>query len=184
MDNGQEAPERFKAPQPQLFQLIIEGILGGTLQWGLIVIGVLVAVAMELLGISSLPVAVGMYLGLSTATPIFLGGLVRWATDRMRNVSASEAETETSPGVLLASGYIAGGTLCGLLLGMFYMVWPKGLDVLNITGRYSSHYAKGETAPSKLVALGAFAVLIGVLLWIGKRKSPELGERQGNEASG
>src|SRR5262249_56184073 len=87
MDNGEKAPERFKAPQPQLFQLIIQGILGGTLEWGLVTVGVLVAVAMELLGISALPVAVGMYLGLSTATPIFLCGLLRCASDRLRRLS-------------------------------------------------------------------------------------------------
>ena len=84
----------------------------------------LIAVAMELMGISALPVAVGMYLGLSTATPIFVGGLLRWLTDRWRGESASEAETETSPGVLLSSGYIAGGTLCGLLIGFLVMLLP------------------------------------------------------------
>src|SRR5262249_56457062 len=96
-----------KAPQPQLFALIIEGILGGKLEWTFVIIGALIAIAMELLRVSSLPVAVGMYLGLSTATPIFFGGLLRWLTDRLRGVGASEAETETSPGVLLSSGYIA-----------------------------------------------------------------------------
>src|SRR5262249_59663089 len=109
------------APQPQLFALIIQGILQGKLEWGLVIVGVLVAVAVELLGMSALPVAVGMYLGLSTATPIFIGGMLRWLTDRWRGVSGSEAETETSPGVLLSSGYIAGGTLCGLLYGFLLM---------------------------------------------------------------
>src|SRR5262249_61484209 len=104
---------------------------GGTLEWGLVTVGVPVAVAMELLGISALPVAVGMYLGLSTATPIFLGGLLRWASDRWRGVSASEAETETSPGVLLSSGYIAGGTLCGLLLGFVVMLRAGPLKSLH-----------------------------------------------------
>src|SRR5205823_5046511 len=61
-------------------------------------------------------VPVGMYLGLDNATPIFVGGLLRYATDRLRGGQLSEAETETSPGVLLSSGYIAGGTLCGLLI--------------------------------------------------------------------
>src|SRR5204863_3683947 len=54
MDNGQPAPERFKAPQPQLFQLITEGTLGGQLEWGLVVFGVLVAVVIELMGVSAL----------------------------------------------------------------------------------------------------------------------------------
>jgi putative OPT family oligopeptide transporter len=173
MDNEAEAPERFKAPQPQLFALIIEGILGGKLEWGLVVIGVLVAVAMELLGISALPVAVGMYLGLSTATPIFLGGLLRWLTDRWRGVSASEAEMETSPGVLLSSGYIAGGTLCGLLIGFLIMLLPKKfITALQVGGQwFGDAYAKGETDPAKIVAVVMFLILAAILLWVGTRKT-------------
>ena len=77
--------------------------------------------------LGALPVAVGMYLRLGTATPIFVGGLLRWLTDRSRGVSASEAETETSPGVLLSSGYIAGGTLCGLLIGFLVMCLSRAV---------------------------------------------------------
>jgi uncharacterized oligopeptide transporter (OPT) family protein len=171
MDTGDRAPEPFKAPQPQLFQLIIEGILGGDLEWGLVITGVLIAIVMELMAISALPVAVGMYLGLGTATPIFFGGLVRWVTDRWRGVSASEAETETSPGVLLASGYIAGGTLCGLLYGFMVMLLSKGfIDALKLGSRFGEEYADGETVAAKLIALAAFAGLAAVLLWIGTRK--------------
>jgi putative OPT family oligopeptide transporter len=171
MDNGAEAPDRFKAPQPQLFALIIEGILGGKLEWVLVIIGVLVAIVIELMGISALPVAVGMYLGLSTATPIFFGGMLRWLTDRWRGVSASEAETETSPGVLLSSGYIAGGTLCGLLIGFLYMLLPREtMDGLNWGLMYlGKEYGENE---AKLVAVAAFAFLAVVLFWVGSRPTP------------
>src|SRR5207253_2155467 len=147
-----------------LFALLNEGILGGKLEWGLVITGVLIAVVMELMGISSLPVAVGMYLGLGTATPIFFGGVLRWATDRLRGVSASEAETETSPGVLLSSGYIAGGTLCGLLWGFIVMAASVGFlglptdlkDQLNV----GEHITKGweERPEAKVLALVAFGV--------------------------
>jgi len=184
MDSGDESPERFKAPQPELFQLIIEGILGGKLQWGLVITGVLVAVAMELMGISALPVAVGMYLGLSTATPIFFGGMLRWATDRMRGGATSEAEAETSPGVLLASGYIAGGTLCGLLYGLVYMGANTGflgmstefIKKLNLSPQFGPDYSAEDALGPKLVALAAFGVLAVIMLWIGSRKTSELGE--------
>ncbi len=119
MDNGADAPKGFSAPQPQLFQSIITGILGGTLEWGLFIIGVLIAITMELARVSALPFAVGMYIPLSSSTPIFIGGLLRWLTDRLRGGTASEVEAETSPGVLLSSGYIAGGTLCGLIIAFF-----------------------------------------------------------------
>jgi len=168
MDNGAKAPERFKAPQPQLFQIITEGILGGRLHWGLVITGVLIAVALELMGVSALPVAVGMYLGLSTATPIFVGGLLRWLTDRWRGVSASEAESETSPGVLLSSGYIAGGTLCGLLIGFAVMLLPKGAMETIDFGEYVKGYE--DSAGAKIIALVMFALLGAVLLWVGSRK--------------
>jgi uncharacterized oligopeptide transporter (OPT) family protein len=170
MDNGAKAPERFKAPQPQLFQIITEGILGGRLHWGLVITGVLIAVALELMGISALPVAVGMYLGLSTATPIFAGGLLRWLTDRLRGVSASEAETETSPGVLLASGYIAGGTLCGLLIGFLVMLLPSAVMESIDLGQFIKDYA--DSTEAKIVSLVMFAGLGAVMLWVGSRKQP------------
>lgn len=183
MDNDEPAPDRFKAPQPELFQLIIEGILGGRLQWALVITGALIAVVMELMGVSALPVAVGMYLGLGTATPIFIGGILRWITDRLRGVSASEAETETSPGVLMSSGYIAGGTLCGLLLGFLVMAvnyfsaeWI--LKALNLGQWFGKEYADGEAVSAKVVSVVAFLVLAGILLVVGTRKSPELGADQ------
>jgi putative OPT family oligopeptide transporter len=172
--DGADAPERFKAPQPQLFALINEGILTGKLEWTLVILGALVAIMLELMGISALPVAVGMYLGLSTAVPIFIGGMLRWLTDRWRGVSGSEAETETSPGVLMASGYIAGGTLIGLLLGFLNMD-QRLIDWLN-RGRFFDQYFGGEkdayigSVMAKLVAVAVFAVLAAVLLRIGSRK--------------
>jgi putative OPT family oligopeptide transporter len=180
MDNGRKAPTPFKAPQPQLFAIIIEGILGGKLEWSLVAAGALIAVTLELMGIGALPVAVGMYLGLGTATPIFIGGLLRWATDRMRGVSSSDAETETSPGVLLASGYIAGGTLCGLLFGFLvmgasvqFMGLPEDLtDQMN----YGEHwFGKGwdVTPNAKLLAIAAFGCLALILLVIGRMRSAE-----------
>jgi len=178
MDNGQDAPKSFSAPQPQLFSLIIQGILGGTLEWGLVVIGVLIALALELAGVSALPFAVGMYLPLSSSTPIFVGGMLRWVTDRLRGVSASEAETETSPGVLLSSGYIAGGTLCGLIIAFFAFLPDKFNEALDLGRHFGKEYL--ESTNAKLVALAMFAALAAILAWVGARKTPvetnEIGE--------
>jgi uncharacterized oligopeptide transporter (OPT) family protein len=131
MDNGTDAPREFTAPQPRLFANIIEGILGGTLQWSLIITGVMIAVVLELCGVSALPVAVGMYLSLGSTTPIFVGGMMRLVADRLRGTPKTEAETETSPGVLLASGYIAGGTLCGLIIAFFAFLPESFNQALN-----------------------------------------------------
>jgi hypothetical protein len=183
MDDGEEASEKFKAPQPELFALIIKGILGGNLEWALVITGVLIAVALELMGVSALPVAVGMYLGLSTAMPIFIGGLVRWLTDRWRGVSASEAESETSPGVLLSSGYIAGGTLCGLMIGFVAMV-PGALNTINVGGAVLGRALKPDAKISdqteafmnspeaKVIAVLIFLLLAAILFRIGTRKEP------------
>jgi putative OPT family oligopeptide transporter len=178
MDNGDKAPEKFKAAQPQLFSLIIKGILGGTLEWTLIIAGALIAVALELLGVSSLAVAVGMYLGLDNATPIFVGGLLRYATDRMRGGQLSEAETETSPGVLLSSGYIAGGTLCGLLIA--FVSITGATKVFDLSKYFGEGY--DESAEAKLLAVAVFLVMAAILFVIGTKKSPELDDQTRVEA--
>ncbi|MHB1426858.1 MAG: OPT family oligopeptide transporter [Gemmataceae bacterium] len=165
MDNDQNAPEPFDAPQPQLFALLIEGILGGKLEWSLVVLGVFIALAMELAGVAALPFAVGMYLPLNATSPIFVGGMLRWLADRLRGKPVSEVDTETSPGVLLSSGYIAGGTLCGLIIA-FFVFLPKGFnDALDLS-RYVG------TANPKITALVMFLILNVILLWIGARKTP------------
>jgi putative OPT family oligopeptide transporter len=118
-DEGAEV-HRFRAPKAQLMSLITDGILRGKLPWSLVLLGVSIAVVLELCGVPSLPFAVGVYLPLSSSTPIFAGGLVRYVADRysQRNASGpvSETESDSSPGVLLATGYIAGGAIAGVLI--------------------------------------------------------------------
>lgn len=172
MDNDKEAPKAFTAPQPQLFASIAEGILGGTLEWGMVIFGVLIAVTVELMGISALPFAVGMYIPLSSTTPIFVGGLLRWLADRIRGKPASEVESETSSGVLLSSGYIAGGTLCGLIIAFFRFLPSRFNDSLDLR-RYLGEGWKSLDLPGpKLAALFAFAVVAAILLVVGARKFP------------
>lgn len=105
---------KFGAPKAQLFRLIIDGSLGGNLPWGLVLIGVFLAITMELVGVSSLPFAVGLYLPIETSAGIFIGGIVRWLANRKQK-DVSEADAEFSPGVLMASGLIAGGSITGVV---------------------------------------------------------------------
>jgi len=123
LPSGQSVP-KFTAPKATLMSYIIKGILSGELPWGLVLLGVMTSIVLELSGIPSLAFAVGMYLPLSTSTPIFAGGMVRWGVDRYlrqkpENIRLSEeamaAKTDQSQGVLLASGYIAGATLAGVV---------------------------------------------------------------------
>jgi putative OPT family oligopeptide transporter len=106
--------KKYDAPKAQLFRLIIDGTLGGTLPWGLVLIGVFIAIMLELAGLSSLPFAVGLYLPISTSAGIYAGGLVRWLVDRKRK-NESSSEAEFSPGMLMASGLIAGGAILGVV---------------------------------------------------------------------
>jgi len=115
---------KFSAPKATLMSYIIKGILSRQLPWGLVLLGVMIAITLELSHIPSLAFAVGVYLPLSASSPIFVGGLVRWMVDRYlakkpENQGLTEeemtAETDKSQGVLLSSGYIAGATLAGVI---------------------------------------------------------------------
>lgn len=120
---------KFDAPKAQLFRLIIDGTLGGNLPVGLVLIGVMLAILMELVGVAALPFAVGLYLPIATSAAIFIGGIVRWLVDRRRK-DASAAEAEFSPGTLMASGLIAGGAIAGVISSFLNAADPNGPWVL------------------------------------------------------
>jgi putative OPT family oligopeptide transporter len=106
------------APQARLMATVINGILSRKLPWGLVLLGVSLVLAIELLGIRSLTFAVGAYLPIGTTLPIFAGGVVRWLVDqavKKAGGDAAEAESEISPGSLFASGLIAAGGIVGLI---------------------------------------------------------------------
>jgi uncharacterized oligopeptide transporter (OPT) family protein len=104
-----EAP----APQARLMSVVINGILNRKLPWGLVLLGVFLVIAVELLGVRSLSFAVGSYIGIGTTAAIFCGGIVRWLVERGRE--EAKTEDETGPGALFASGLIAAGGIVGLL---------------------------------------------------------------------
>jgi putative OPT family oligopeptide transporter len=109
--------EKAAAPQARLMATVIDGILSRKLPWGLVLLGVFLVIAVELLGIRSLSFAVGAYLSIATTLAIFVGGVMRWMVDRAVEKSGShaEGEGEISPGSLYASGLIAAGGIVGLL---------------------------------------------------------------------
>jgi putative OPT family oligopeptide transporter len=117
------AVTKFDAPKATLMSYIIKGILNRQLPWALVLLGVMIAVVLEMCAIPALAFAVGVYLPISSSLPIFVGGAVRWIVDRRSRGLAhaetlSEAElsarSDRSPGVLMASGYIAGGAIAGI----------------------------------------------------------------------
>src|SRR5438128_2418210 len=115
---------KYDAPKAVLMSYIIKGILSHRLPWTLVLLGVMIAIVLEMSGIPSLAFAVGVYLPLSSSSPIFIGGMVRLLVDKYvrrkfaRHKLSEEqlvAEGDKSPGVLMASGYIAGGALAGII---------------------------------------------------------------------
>jgi putative OPT family oligopeptide transporter len=106
--------EQAPAPQARLMATVISGILNQRLPWRLVFLGVFLVIAIELLGVRSLPFAVGSYLSIATTLAMFGGGLVRWLAEQGTE-KKSDAESEVSPGSLYASGLIAAGGVFGLL---------------------------------------------------------------------
>jgi putative OPT family oligopeptide transporter len=132
--NGQKV-EKFDAPKATLMSYIIKGILNQQLPWNLVLIGVMIAIVLEMAGLPSLAFAVGVYLPLSASSPIFIGGMVRWLVDRSsrrKHAHMTEeelaAESDKSPGVLMASGYIAGAALAGIVFAFMAGYFTDALE--------------------------------------------------------
>jgi putative OPT family oligopeptide transporter len=105
--------DQAAAPQARLMATVISGILNQRLPWRLVLMGVALVIAVEILGVRSLAFAVGSYLSIATTAAMFAGGLVRWAVER--STKESHSESEASPGALYSSGLIAAGGVFGLL---------------------------------------------------------------------
>jgi putative OPT family oligopeptide transporter len=121
--------EKAAAPQARLMATVINGILRQQLPWGLVLLGVFLVAAIELMGVRSLTFAVGSYLSIATTFAIFIGGVVRWMVDSaaIHAGEVAEAEGEISPGSLYASGLIAAGGIVGLM-GVGLKLWERAMD--------------------------------------------------------
>jgi hypothetical protein len=149
---------KFDAPKAQLFRLIIDGTLGGKLPWGLVLVGMFLAIILELVGVSSLPFAVGLYLPIETSAGVFVGGTVRLLADRRRK-DLTGSEAEFSPGVLMASGLIAGGSIAGVVQSLITLTGEDSkFDLSEILGSL----AKNDSWWPMLFFLAIAALLYGV----------------------
>ncbi|HEX8290635.1 MAG TPA: oligopeptide transporter, OPT family [Pyrinomonadaceae bacterium] len=185
-EGGREV-DKFAAPKATLMSYIIKGILNRELPWGLVLLGVMIAVVLEMAGIPSLAFAVGVYLPLSSSSPILAGGLVRWGVDKYlrrrlagRNMTEDElvAEGDKSPGVLMASGYIAGGAIAGIIIAFLAAApWFAGFNKSMEAFGKNNPFHTGDWSD----ALGVIPfVLLAVLLYavgrewvLGGRRAPE-----------
>lgn len=161
----------YPAPQATLMATIIQGLLAQDLPWGLIFVGMAIAVVIELCGVKSLSFAVGLYLPLSTTLPIFIGGMIRGLLERKEKGE----ESEISSGMLYATGLVAGGALTGVLIaalqgikvgaeGQAVTVHRYILDAVGIHGFENLGYW------ADLIGIGMFAVLCFTLVRAARQK--------------
>jgi putative OPT family oligopeptide transporter len=168
--------QKFDAPKATLMSYIIKGILDRKLPWGLVMLGVMIAIVLEMSGIPSLAFAVGVYLPLSSSSPIFIGGMIRWLVDKYlarklanKNLNEEElqAEGDKSGGVLMASGYIAGGALAGIVIAFLagiptFESFNRGVD------ERAAHNPFFSGVNADLLSVLPFLVLIIVLYLTGR----------------
>jgi putative OPT family oligopeptide transporter len=159
--------DQAAAPQARLMATVINGILNQRLPWRLVLLGVFLVIAVELLGIRSLPFAVGSYLSIATTMAIFAGGVVRWLAERGKE-KTSASESEVSPGSLYASGLIAAGGVFGLLAILFKLMEQWGWvrpDLLKIGPNIL-----GGVSASSVTAVIMFVLLASSLFVFARKK--------------
>jgi putative OPT family oligopeptide transporter len=168
---------KFDAPKAVLISYIIKGMLEGHLPWGLVLFGVMIAVMLEMVGIPSLPFAVGVYLPLSTSLPMFIGGAIRWWIDRRHDraeanghLSAEEkaAASDSRIGVLLSSGYIAGGALAGIVIAFSAGVLVDFDTAMEVWAGANNPLYAGVHADA--LSLLPYSLLVVPLFWVGMKR--------------
>ena len=152
------------APQATLMATLIKGLLSQNLPWGLVLVGVFVAVTLELCGIHSLSFAVGAYLPIATTAPIFIGGLVRWWVERK---TGEKSDSDLSSGTLFSSGLIAGGSLAGILYAV--LVGADWLRPFQVVGEMMPSL-RGEEPFGQVAGALLFLVLAVILARFAQRK--------------
>jgi len=146
------------APQANVMATIVQGVMNQNLPWAPILVGAMIAIAVELLGISSLPFAIGLYLPLSLSAPIMTGGIVALIIRKMSHKDENKAKNER--GILFASGLVAGDALIGVAVA-FMMLWPR------YAGFYDAHEGMWNTLTGSVgpwLSLAMFA-LVALVLW-------------------
>ena len=145
---------QLPAPQATLMKLVVEGVMGDYLPWGLILIGVFIAVAVEIVGIPVLPFSIGLYLPIHLSTAIMVGGLLRAFYERKKN------EAYVQDGILFSSGLIAGEGLIGILLAVTAVLGVSAK--FDLSGRGISLGAAGS--------LAAFLILLVIMICVIKKQ--------------
>jgi putative OPT family oligopeptide transporter len=161
---------KLPAPQAGLMASLAQGIVGGQMSWGLILMGLLFGIALVMIQAPSpMLIAVGMYLPLETTSAIFVGGVMKWVADqwaRRQRLSPEESAKFQERGTLLASGLIAGEAITGILLAALFLTGISSLTRL-LTGLDKLPFLD---AWGGWISLVAFAVIAYCLICLPLRK--------------
>ena len=167
--------DTYPAPQGTLMATLIKGILSFNLDWQFVLVGVFIAIVMELCGIKALSFAIGIYLPLSTTLPIFIGGAIRGAVEwrqKKKKIEVSPEEEDLGKGNLFATGLVAGGALAGVLVAILSSIPSVNSSLGKVN---AEHGLTGGLGSEGYKWLGvAFFALMGFVLYriaTGKRKT-------------
>jgi OPT family oligopeptide transporter len=160
--------DKYPAPQATLMATLARGILSFNLDWQFVMVGVFIAITMELCGIKALAFAIGLYLPLSTTLPIFAGGAVKGYVDwRAERKGEKAQDDELGRGSLFATGLIAGGALTGVIVAILAVLWPNIMDALNVEHVITDRFGAGGYY---LIGTGFFIAMMIMLYRLAIRK--------------
>lgn len=166
----------YSAPQATLMATLIKGLLSFNLDWQFVMIGVFLAITVELMGVNSLSFAVGAYLPLSTTLPIFAGGCIKGAVDlRAKRAGVKAEDAELGRGSLFATGLVAGGALMGVIVaGLSVFEGPSAfLEKLNFRTGFMSGISQGWY---DLLGVIFFVALAVILYTVATKRTEERAE--------
>jgi putative OPT family oligopeptide transporter len=165
--------DSYAAPQATLMATLIKGILSFNLDWQFVLVGVAIAIVMELCGIKALSFAIGIYLPLSTTLPIFIGGAIRGWVDKKKKSAENEHEEDLRQGNLFATGLVAGGAIAGVAVAFLSAndSISKKLSMLNMEETIS--HRLGEQGYF-LLGTGIFFAMAFVLYRVAMRNEESL----------
>jgi putative OPT family oligopeptide transporter len=170
--------KKYDAPKAVLMSYIIKGILDQQLPWTLVLFGVMIAVVLEMAGVQALAFSVGVYLPLVSTLPIAIGGLLRWLVDRRNNQlpqyaklneEEKQAAGDRSSGTLLASGYIAGGALAGIIIAITAGVLTGFDNAMAKWAEAANPFFAGANAD--VLSLIPYAGICVLLYWVAREKA-------------
>jgi uncharacterized oligopeptide transporter (OPT) family protein len=169
--------KKYDAPKAVLVSYIIKGILDQQLPWTLVLLGVMISIVLEMSGVQSLAFSVGVYLPLVSTLPVAVGGFIRWLVDRRNGKLPQytglteeqlQAAGDRSSGTLLASGYIAGGALAGIVIAITAGVTTDFDTALTTWAEKANPFFGGPMAD--WLSLIPYAAIAFLLYWIGRER--------------